>query len=135
MAAWAGSVDLVRGPGPWIAFWIGAVLLTVWILLLVWVGRTPVSERHRRYDIRVMSRSERRWNVALAIFGIGLVAFLNGAATVDWGILSPSVEAGRLRSVALALVLAAFLVAMLSGVALSWRRSNDAYRRRKASAG
>jgi hypothetical protein len=130
MAAWAGSVDLVRGPGPWIAFWIGAALLVGWIVLLVRLGRIPVSLRQRRFDVHAMSSSERRWNAALAVFGIGLIAFLNGAATVDWGILAPSLEAGRLGSVALALGLASFLVVMLVGIALSWRRSDAAYRRR-----
>src|SRR4030081_1405878 len=133
MAAWAGSVDLVSGPGPWIAFWIGTALLIAWIALLVRVRAMPVSKRHRRYDLRSMSRSERRWNVALAVFCIGLIAFLNGAATVDWGILTPSLEAGRLAAVALALGLAAFLVAMVVGVAVSWRRSDAAYRHRKAA--
>lgn len=135
MAAWAGSVDLVPGPGPWVAFWIGSVLLLVWIVLLIRLGKIPVSKRHRRYELRAMSRSERRWNAALAVFGIGLIAFLNGAATVDWGVLAPSLEAGRLGPVALALGLAAFLVVMVFGVALSWRRSDAAYRRRKAAAG
>jgi hypothetical protein len=132
MAAWAGSVDLVPGPGPWVAFWIGVALLVLWFVLLVWVGRIAVSKQHRRYDIGAMSRSERRWNAALALFGIGLIAFLNGAATVDWSILTPSLEAGRLASVILALGLAAFLVAMVAGVALSWRRADAAYRQRRA---
>ena len=133
MAAWAGSVDLVSGPGPLVAFWIGTALLIAWIALLVRVRAMPVSRRHRRYDLRSMSRSERRWNVALALFCIGLIAFLNGAATVDWGILTPSLEAGRLAAVPLALGLAAFLVAMVVGVAVSWRRSDAAYRHRKAA--
>jgi hypothetical protein len=133
MAAWAGSVDLVPGPGPWVAFWIGVALLVVWLVLLVLVARIPVSKRHRRYDLRAMSRSERRWNAALAVFGIGLIAFLNGAATVDWGILTPSLGAGQLAAMALALALAAFLAAMVFGVVLSWRRSDAAYRRRRAT--
>jgi uncharacterized membrane protein YfcA len=133
MAAWAGSVDLVPGYGPWIAFWIGAVLLVAWIVMLTRLGRIPVSTRKRRYDIRAMSPSERRWNAALVVFGIGLIAFLNGAATVDWGILAPSLAAGRLGSVALAVGLAAFLVVMLIGVTVSWRRSDTAYRLRKAA--
>ena len=58
MAAWAGSVDLVPGPGPWVAFWVGALLFVVWIVLLVRLGRIPVTTRHRRYDVRAMSRSE-----------------------------------------------------------------------------
>ena len=132
MAAWAGSVDLIPGPGPWIAFWIGAALLVVWIVLLVRLGSLPVSQRQRRFDVRGMSPSERRWNASLAVFGIGLIAFGNGAATVDWGILAPSLEAGRLGSMALAVGLATFLLVMLFGVALSWRRSDAAYQRRKA---
>jgi hypothetical protein len=132
MAAWAGSVDLSPGPGPWVAFWIGVALLAVWIVILVRLGKTPVSIQHRRYDVRAMSRSERRWNAALAVFCIGLIAFLNGAATVDWGVLTPSLQAGRLGSVALSLGLGAFLVAMVFGIALSWRRSDAAYRNRRS---
>ena len=135
MAGWAGSVDLVPGPGPWISFWLGAALLVVWIVLLVRLGGIAVSVRQRRYDVHMMSRSERRWNAALALFGIGLIAFLNGAATVDWGILTPSLETGRLASVALALSLATFLVVMVFGVSFSWRRADAAYRRRQAEAG
>jgi hypothetical protein len=134
MAAWAGSVDLATGPGPWIAFWIGAALLVVWLGLVLRLGRIPVSPRHRRYDVGAMSSSERRWNAALAVFGIGLIAFLNGAATVDWGVLTPSLQAGRLGAVALSLGLAGFLVAMVIGIALSWRRANVAYRQRKVTA-
>jgi hypothetical protein len=134
MAAWAGSVDLVPGPGPWVAFWIGVALFVVWIVVLVRLGKVPVSLRHRRYDVRAMSRSERRWNVALAVFLIGLIAWLNGAATVDWGILTPSLEAGRLGSVALTAGLATFLVVMVAGIAFSWRRADSAYRRRTAAA-
>ena len=134
MAAWAGSVDLVPGPGPWVAFWVGALLFVVWIVLLVRLGRIPVTTRHRRYDVRAMSRSERSWNVALAVFMIGLIAWLNGAATVDWGILAPSLEAGRLGSVALTVGLATFLVLMVAGIAFSWRRADSAYRRRMAGA-
>jgi uncharacterized membrane protein YfcA len=132
MAAWAGSVDLVHGPGPWIAFWIGAALFVVWIALLLRLGKVPVSVRPRRYDVQSMSPSERRWNAALAVFMIGLIAFLNGAATVDWGILTPSLEAGRLGSVALTVGLATFLVVMVAGIGFSWRQADTAYRRRTA---
>ena len=132
MAAWAGSVDLVSGPGPWIAFAIGAVLLVAWLVLLTRLGRIPVTDRPRRYDLSRMSRSERRWNAALAAFGIGLIAWLNGAATVDWGILTPSLAAARAGPVALAVGLAGFLAAMVVGVVVSWRRADAAYQLRRA---
>jgi membrane protease YdiL (CAAX protease family) len=133
MAAWAGSVDLVGGPGPWIAFGIGAVLLVAWVVLLVRTGSVPVTERHRRYDVHAMSQAERRWNAALVLFGIGLIAFLNGAATVDWGVLTPSLAAGRPGSVALALGLAVFAVVMVFGVILSWSRANAGYQQRRTA--
>jgi hypothetical protein len=135
MAAWAGSVDLVPGPGPWVAFAIGAVLLVAWLVLLTRLGRIPVSDRPRRYDLSRMSGSERRWNAALAVFGIGLIAWLNGAATVDWSILTPSLAAGRAGSVALAVGLAGFLAVMVVGVVLSWKRAGAAYRARRAPIG
>jgi len=134
MSAWAGSVDLVGGPGPWIAFAVGAVLLVAWLVLLLRLGGTPVSDRRRRYDVHAMSSPERRWNAALALFGIGLIAFLNGAATVDWGVLTPSLEAGRLGAVALGLGLLTFVAVMLFGVVLSWSRANAAYQERRKAA-
>jgi hypothetical protein len=132
MAAWAGSVDLVSGPGPWIAFAIGAVLLAGWLVMLTRLARIPVSSRPRRLDLAAMSARERRWNLALAVFGIGLIGWLNGAATVDWAILTPSLAAGRGGSLLLALGLALFLAAMVAGVVLSWRRSSAAFRERAA---
>jgi hypothetical protein len=93
----------------------------------------PVTERHRRYDVHAMSQSERRWNAALVLFGIGLIAFLNGAATVDWGVLTPSLAAGRPGSVALALGLAVFAVVMVFGVILSWSRANAGYQQRRTA--
>lgn len=131
MAAWAGSVDLAPGPGPWVAFAIGLVLLVGWFFLLVKLGQVPVSARPRRFDIAAMSSAERRWNLALAAFGIGLIGWLNGALTVDWEILTPSLRAGRAGSVLLALGLATFLVGMVAGVVVSWRRTAVAYRERR----
>ena len=130
MAAWAGSVDLVGGPGPWIAFAIGAALLLAWLVMLTRLGRIAVTARARRYDLAEMSPSEKRWNVALAGFGIGLIGWLNGAATVDWGVLTPSLSAGRTGPVLLAAGLALFLLAMVAGVAVSWRGADAAYRLR-----
>ena len=66
MAAWAGSVDLEPGPGPWIALWIGMMLLVVWLVLVLWMARIPVSPRHRRYDVGAMSTSERRWSESVS---------------------------------------------------------------------
>ena len=131
MAAWAGSVDLQPGPGPWVAFGIGLVLLAAWLVMLTRLGRIPVSARPRRYDLGAMSGPEKRWNLALAVFGTGLIGWLNGAATVDWNVLAPSLAAGRPGPVLLAVGLALFLAAKVAGVALSWRRADAEYRRRR----
>jgi len=80
-----------------------------------------------------MSRSEKRWILALAAFATGLIAWLNGAATVDWAPLVSAVTAGKIGPALLAAALAAFLIAMLTGVAISWRRATAAYRERAAS--
>src|SRR5436309_14332088 len=82
MAAWAGSVDLEPGPGPWVAFAVGLILLVVWVVMVSRLGRIPVTPRPRRLDLSAMSGGERRWNLVLAAFGIGLIAWLNAAATV-----------------------------------------------------
>ena len=87
MAAWAGSADLSpidKTAYPWIALTIGLVMLVLWLFLLSRLGRVTVVPRQRRFDLQQMSRSEKRWTLALAAFATGLIAWLNGAATVDW---------------------------------------------------
>jgi len=136
MAAWAGSADLSpvdKTAYPWVALAIGLVMLVVWLVLLSRLGRVKVVPRQRRFELNQMSRSEKRWILALAAFATGLIAWLNGAATVDWAPLVSAVTAGKIGPALLAAVLAAFLIAMLTGIAISWRRATAAYRERAAS--
>jgi len=136
MAAWAGSADLSpidKTAYPWVALAIGLVMLVVWLVLLSRLGRVKVVSRQRRFELNQMSRSEKRWILALAAFATGLIAWLNGAATVDWAPLVSAVTAGKIGPALLAAALAAFLIAMLTGVAISWRRATAAYRERAAS--
>jgi len=136
MAAWAGSVDLSpidKTAYPWVALAIGLVMLVVWLVLLSRLGRVKVVPRQRRFELNQMSRSEKRWILALAAFATGLIAWLNGAATVDWAPLVSAVTAGKIGPALLAAALAAFLIAMLTGIAISWRRATAAYRERVAS--
>ena len=87
MAAWAGSSDLSpidQTAYPKVALAIGLVMLIAWFGLLVWIAKTPVAPRQRRLDLTQMSQSEKRWTLALIVFGAGLIAWLNAAATVDW---------------------------------------------------
>jgi hypothetical protein len=133
MAAWAGSADLSpidKTAYPWIALGIGLVMLVVWIVLLTRLGKVPVSPRERRFDITQMSRSERVWVLAVVAFGAGLIAWLNAAATVDWGPLGSAVGSGKLGPILFASVLALFLVAMVAGIWFSWRRAGTAFRLR-----
>jgi hypothetical protein len=130
MAAWAGSSDLSpidKTAYPWIALGLGLVMLVVWIVLLTRLGRIPVSTRQRRFDIGQMSRSERIWILAAAAFATGLIAWLNAAATVDWGPLGTAVGAGKAGPTAFAVALAIFLVAMVAGIWFSWRKAGAAY--------
>jgi hypothetical protein len=136
MAAWAGSADLSpidQTAYPWIALAIGLVMLLVWIVLLSRLGRVPVTPRQRRFDIRQMSRTEKRWTLAAIAFFTGLIAWLNGAATVDWTPLASALAAGKVGPTLLAAALAVFLLAMVTGLALSWRRETAAWRSRAAS--
>ncbi|HVC75396.1 MAG TPA: hypothetical protein VND96_02650 [Candidatus Micrarchaeaceae archaeon] len=130
MAAWAGSADLTpidKTAYPWIALGIGLVMLAVWIVLLSRLGRIPVTTRQRRFDIGQMSRPERIWILAAAAFATGMIAWLNAAATVDWGPLGTAVGAGKTGPTIFALALAIFLVAMVAGVVFSWRKAAAAY--------
>ena len=130
MAAWAGSADLSpidKTAYPWIALGIGLVMLAVWIILLTRLRRIPVSQRQRRFDIGQMSKPERIWILAAAAFATGLIAWLNAAATVDWGPLGTAVGAGKTGPTLFAVVLAIFLLAMVAGIWFSWRKAGTAY--------
>jgi hypothetical protein len=130
MAAWAGSFDLSpmdKTAFPWIALAIGLVMLAVWIVLLTRLGRVPVSPRQRRFDLAQMTNAEKRWTLVCAAFITGLIAWLNAAATVDWGPLGAAIGAGKAGPIALAIGLAAYVAVMLIGIVLSARRANRAY--------
>jgi hypothetical protein len=135
MAAWAGSADLSpidKTAYPWIALSVGVVMLAVWLFLLTRLGNVAVSNRPHRFDFKRMTGSERRWSLALAAFVTGLIAWLNGAATVDWVPLVSAVSSGKVGPTVFAILLAAFLFAMLVGIWISWSRSNAAFRLRVA---
>jgi hypothetical protein len=137
MAAWAGSADLTpidTTAYPWIALGIGVVMLIVWLVLLSRLGRVPASARPHRLDLRQMSTSEKRWTLALAAFVTGLIAWLNGAATVDWGPLGAALQSGKPGPILFGAALGAFLVIMLAGIWLSWRKSGQAFQRRRSPA-
>jgi MFS family permease len=137
MAAWAGSSDLSpidKTAYPWVALSIGIVMFAVWLVLLTRLARIPVSPRQRRLDLAQMSRSEKRWTLALVAFGAGLIAWLNAAATVDWTPLAEAIRDGKLGPILFAAVLAAFLAAMIAGVLLSWRKARRAFQNRKSAA-
>ena len=133
MAAWAGSVDLSPGPAPWAAFGLGVVLLVAWLVLLTRLRTIEVEPRPRRLDFSAMSGLEKRWNAVFAICAVCLIGWLNGAATVDWGILTPKLAAGRPGPVGLLAGLLAFLALALAGAVLSWRRATAAFRRRASA--
>jgi len=133
MAAWAGSFDLSpvdQTATPWIAFSIGVVMLAVWLVLVASLGRFAVSPRQRRFDLAQMSSSEKRWTLACIAFALGLIAWLNGAATVDWAPLGSAIGAAKIGPILFAVGLAIFLVAMVAGVWFSWRKETAAYQRR-----
>src|SRR5258708_25429310 len=137
MAAWAGSFDLSpidQTAYPKVALASGIVMLVVWFALLTRSAKAPVSKRTRRLDLAQMSTKEKRWTLALIAFGAGLIAWLNAAATVDWSPLGPALASGKPGPILFSGALAIFLAAMLAGIALSWRKSTLAYRRRKSTA-
>ena len=136
MAAWAGSADLSpidRTATPSIAFAIGVVMLIVWLVLIASLRRFPMSPRQRRFDLAQMSPSEKRWTLGCIAFALGVVAWLNAAATVDWGPLGSAIGAGKVGPILLAAALAIFLIAMVVGVWYTWRREAVAYRRRSST--
>jgi hypothetical protein len=137
MAAWAGSSDLSpidKTAYPWVALSIGLVMLALWLYLLTRLKNIPVKPRQRRLDIAQMSKSERRWTLALIAFGAGVIAWLNAAATVDWTPLGGALKSGSQGAFWFAGALAAYLLVMIAGVTISWLKARGAYHRRKAAA-
>lgn len=136
MAAWAGSADLTpidTTAYPWIALGVGIVMLIVWLVLLSRLGRVATSALPHRLDIAGMSPSEKRWMLALAAFVTGLIAWVNGAATVDWSPLGSAMQSGKPAPILFGIALVAFLLIMLAGIWLSWRKSGQAFRRRRSA--
>ncbi|MEA2629170.1 MAG: hypothetical protein QOJ10_1630 [Chloroflexota bacterium] len=136
MAAWAGSADLSpidKTAYPWIALAIGLVMLVVWFVLLSRLGKISVSPRERRFDMAQMSRSEKIWILAAVAFGAGLIAWLNAAATVDWGPLGSAIGSGKAGPIAFAAGLAVYLVVMVAGIWISWRKASSAYLARRTT--
>ena len=134
-AAWAGAADLSpidRTATPTIAFWIGVVMLVIWLVIVASLGRFKVTVRQRRFDIAQMSPSEKRWTLGVFAFALGLVAWLNAAATVDWGILGSAIGAGEVGPILLAVALAIFVIAMVAGIVWTWRKETEAFRRRSS---
>jgi hypothetical protein len=133
MAAWAGSADLSpidKTATPAIALAIGVLMLAIWLVLVASLRRFPVTPRQRRFDLAQMSPSEKRWTLACIAFALGLIAWLNGAATVDWGPLGSAIGAGKVGPILLAIGLAAFVIVMAAGISFSWRKETIAYHRR-----
>jgi hypothetical protein len=136
MAAWAGSFDLSpmdKTAYPWIALAIGVVMLVVWFVLLSRLRSIPVSPRQRRFDLAQMSAREKRWCLGCAAFILGLIAWLNAAATVDWGPLGWAIGAGQAGPTLFAVALGAFVVVMVAGTAWTARRADQAYAARVRS--
>lgn len=136
MAAWAGSFDLSpmdKTAYPWIALAIGLVMLVVWVVILARLRTIPVSSRQRRFDIAQMSAAEKRWSLGCAAFVVGLIAWLNAAATVDWGPLGAALGRGEAGPATFAAVLAAYVVVMVAGIAWTARHANRAYSARVSS--
>jgi hypothetical protein len=135
MAAWAGSADLSpidKTAYPWVALAIGLVMLVVWFVLLSRLGKIPVTPRERRFDMSQMSRSEKVWILAAVAFAAGLIAWLNAAATVDWGPLGSAIGSGKAGPIAFAAGLAVYVVVMVAGIWISVAKARHAFRRRVA---
>lgn len=136
MAAWAGSSDLSpidQTAYPKVALTIGLVMLAVWLVIISRLRTVNVTPRQHRFEIGQMTARERRWSLAIAAFATGIIAWLNAAATVDWTPLVQAIEQGKAGPTALAAVLAALLIAFITGATISWRKETAAYKARAAA--
>ena len=86
-----------------------------------------------RVQVAQMTASERRWTLGCAAFVLGLIAWLNGAATVDWGPLGSALARREAGPSVFAAALALFVVIMLAGIVWTARGANHAYALRLSS--
>jgi hypothetical protein len=105
----------------------------VWLVIVSRLGGVPVTPRQRRFDLVQMSSTEKRWSLLLVVSIAGLIAWLNGAATVDWSPLAAAIGAGKAGPALFAAGLIAFLAAMIAGIWISWRRERAAFLSRKGA--
>lgn len=132
LAAWAGAVDLVPSPAVWATGAIGVVLIVPWVLVArrAYSAQAALPAGRHRFEWRQMGRSERRWAAGFAAAAIGVVGWLNAAATVDLNALGPGLEAGRAGT----FVLVAAALLLLSGLVVlaiwCWRGNGRAFRLR-----
>jgi hypothetical protein len=108
-------------------------MLALWLVLVASLGRFQVTPRQRRFDIGQMSPSEKRWTLGVFAFALGLIAWLNAAATVDWGPLGSAIGAGEIGPILLTVALAIFVIAMVAGIVWTWRHETEAFRRRSSA--
>lgn len=135
LAAWAGSADLSpidQTAYPKVALAIGLVMLVVWVFIVIRIRAVKeVAPKQHRFEISQMTRQEKRWTLAAAAFATLAIAWLNAAATVDWAPLTVAVQQGKPGPTVLAGALGVFLIAVVTGAALSWRKAAAAYRDRE----
>ena len=86
-----------------------------------------VQYRRRRFPVKYTSQ-----DVARLVEVDRAHGWLNGAATVDWSILTSSIAAGHAGAIGLAVALAVLLVVFAGGAVVTWRGSSAAFRRRAA---
>jgi hypothetical protein len=136
MAAWAGSFDLSpidKTSYPGTALATGIVMFVLWLGIVAWATRVKVTQRPHRFALKQMSPHEKRWSLVTFVFLCGVIAWLNGAATVDWTPLISAMALGKPGPIALTIALVVFLLAMVAGIVWGWRKETDAYRSRLAS--
>jgi len=96
-----------------------------------YIGKALTACASNPYAARLAGINVTR--MGLIAFALGLIAWLNGAATVDWGPLGSAIGAGKVGPILLAVALAIFAIGMVAGVWFSWRRETHAYRRRSSA--
>jgi hypothetical protein len=129
LAAWAGAVDLYPSPVVWATGAAGLVLIAPWVLIarhaFALQARRPV--RAHRFEWSQMSRVEKAWAALSAAGAVGIVGWLNAAATVDLPALRPGLASGQTSIYGLVGAALAVLVFLAALTAYGWRRNRMAY--------
>jgi len=117
------------------AFWglyVGIAMFPIWVLLVVRARRHEAElvrleggRRRRRFEVAQMSLAEKIWALGCLVAVLGIIGWLNAAATVDLGGLAPGITSGNGRILGFVEIAVIALIVMIVAAVYCWTRNAE----------